>query len=58
MGITVNDKSQVQKFRQAAKELKTDLNEDRFKKVVRKVAEATEPPADENPKTEEPQDES
>lgn len=46
---------QVDRFRKAAKGLETDLNEDRFKQAVKKVAEAPDPPpSDEKSDEDEP----
>lgn len=43
------EKSQVDKFREAAREAETDNSEDAFAKVVKKIAKA-QPPKDEKPK--------
>ena len=48
MGISEDRKSQVDKFREAARELETDDSEERFDSLLKKVAKSP-PPKDAKP---------
>ncbi|MEC5292949.1 DNA-binding protein [Aurantimonas sp. C2-6-R+9] len=53
MAISDDDKSQIDKFREAARELETDNDEARFDATLERIAKVP-PPKDEKPKKEKP----